>query len=198
MAKPDKAVTQQCPLGPLSELLKDCVRYYVPPSLGGGRPDGAWREKAVRRLGSDENSVIDFNGATWTHLRHISVRLDLAADDHRSGHPKDEKLTHLPTHRHGWFKLDQRSVHVDFVRFVSYDGPEGIADVLVFVDGVLRERGGNFFCKWARLPRTWPIAIPLGDQLLLLDKMPFEGPDLPAFDGISLWKREDQKNGVER
>ena len=60
----------------------------------------------------------------------------------------------------------------------------------MFVDGVLRSRGGHFAWPPAGWDRNWPLAIPLEDQLLLFDGKFDGGPDLSTFTGLSLWQRE--------
>ena len=196
--QPRAAAAQNCPLGPLSELLTDCTRYYVPASLGGGRPDGTARGKSVRHL-DEENVRIEFDGRIWEYVRHIPVKLDLAPDDHRSGGPNvsDFKASHM----HAWFQLDHRSVHVDYVRFISYGPAMGVDEFLIFVDGIRQGRGGFFFCPPGMSGRTWPIAVPLDSQLLLLDKMPHDCANLTDFDGVSLWRMKrtaEQQATIDR
>jgi hypothetical protein len=86
-AQRNESVEQKCPLGPLPEVLKDCGRYYVPTSLGGGgKPRDLPREKEVFRFGEGENKL-EFEGAVWKRLRPLPVKLDRAPRLPYSGKP---------------------------------------------------------------------------------------------------------------
>jgi hypothetical protein len=152
------------------------------PLAGSEAPNDSWIE-------GKEPKRIEVDGSVWTFVEQLSVDWQFAPDDPRYT-KLDTKRPVTPRHIHASFQVGGHGVHADYVLFMSWGPLSGTEEFLVFVDGVLRSRGGHFACPPGGWHRNWPLAIPLEDQLLLFDGTFDGGPDLSTFMGLSLWKRE--------
>lgn len=187
------AKTFTCPLGPLSEAIADSLRYYSPDYTK--RVETAC-DKAMTGLrqvhtdvNKDKTSKIQVGSSVWQYVEHLSIKWEFAPDDPRYIN-LDIKLPVNQRHIHGSFHISEHKIHVDYVRFMQGGPLSGTEEFLVFVDGVLRGRGGVFVCSPGGSHRNWPLAIRLENQLLLIDKIFDGGQDLVNFNGVSLWKLE--------
>jgi len=117
-----------------------------------------------------------FLGDTWIYERDLDPAWEIAPGDIRRSSVPEEfepKRYHIgtPFHIHTNVALNAGVLHVDFIGFERGGPINGFYEYRVFHDHVELGCGGIWF-MFSNGGRNFPLASPLGDELLLISGLP--------------------------
>jgi hypothetical protein len=98
------------------------------------------------------------------------------------------KASHiLATHFHGDLQVSERSLHIDYFKFVSWGPLTGCLGFIVSDESGPIAVGGHWGQPPAGGQRNWPFGLQLGDKLLsIYEPFKVEG-DKFRHEGVALW-----------
>jgi len=141
---------------------------------------------------ADEVPSIRFQGRLWGSPQVIHARWTIGTCDESTRFNELCPIRPWPAHFHTSIAAPfDKLVHVDFFATRSYGPLSGIEEYRVSVAGHELRRGGHYVHVPAVFHRCFPLAVVIGNRLLLIRDFltrakAFTHPD--TFDGLTVWE----------
>jgi hypothetical protein len=184
----------KCPLSNLLSVEKNGLFFYDPsrryehyPPWFGDCPSREQLQKA--ETGKMFKMTID--GERWQRVP-LDVTWELAEDD--ANYPcEDLSASPMPTprHIHCNFKFLKKTIHIDFVRFISWGPLSGFEEFQFFMNGTFQSRGGYSVC-YGMARKAMPACLRT-TKFAIIAHGGFSGAVLPPFNGLSAWLIEPKE-----
>lgn len=184
----------KCPLSNLLHVEKNGLFFYDPsrryehyPPWVGDRPTFEQLQKTETR----KMFKMTIDGERWQRVP-LDVTWELAEDD--ANYPcEDLSASPMPTprHIHCNFKFLKKTIHIDFVRIMSWGPLSGFEEFQFFLNGKFHSRGGYSVCYGMR-PKAIPACLRTR-TFAIIAHGGFSGAVLPPFKGLSAWLIESSK-----
>ncbi len=180
-----------CPIEPIQAFSKHSWAYYRGKSYEGPfNVDQPIKLTHAILMGAPPVTEIMVEGVRWLRMTSPQVNWIQGSGDANCGLSNPAKAKSSPRHFHADICVGPRSLHIDFLKFVSWGPLTGVLEFLVFQGGECLGRGGSWGQPPAGGQRNWPFVVMCGDILLTITYPFVCGMNDLQVDGLALWERD--------